>query len=92
MFLWSVNDHLRGLEEAYGDPSDDSEAWTVEWHRRDYDQLMLATGDFKHWMIVDRRDLMGNNDRKYYRNKPILVQSSSEQCDPYYCKLYEICH
>ena len=57
------------------------------WHRKDYDQVMLATGDFKHWMIVDRKNLLGNNDRKYYRNQPILVESSSEQCDPYYCKL-----
>ena len=78
---------VSGREEPYGDPSDFSQPWSLKWHKRDYDQIMFATGDFKHWMIVSRDDLIGNNDRKYYRNEPILVESSSEQCDPYYCEI-----
>ena len=48
---------------------------------------MFATGDFKHWMIVDKDELIGPTGRKYYRNSPVLIQASSEQSDPYYCKI-----
>ena len=79
--------NLRGTEEPYGDPSNDSQPWSRGWHRRDYDQFMIATGDFQHWMIVDRDQLIGPTGGKYYRNKPVLIRSSSEQCDPYYCEI-----
>ena len=47
---------------------------------------MFATGDFQHWMIVEKDELIGSSGTKYYSNQPIKILASSEQCDPYYCK------
>ena len=45
---------------------------------------MIATGDFQHWLIVDKEELIGSASTKYYSNQPVKIKASSEQCDPYY--------
>ena len=79
-------DNLRGTHSAYGNSGDDSQPWTVSWSSRDYDEIMFATGDLQHWMIVEKDELIGSSGTKYYSNQPIRILASSEQCDPYYCK------
>ena len=59
-------------------------SWTVSWSSRDYDEIMIATGDFQHWLIVDKDELIGSSGTKYYSNQPVKIKASSEQCDPYY--------
>ena len=56
----------------------------MKWSSRDYDEIMLATGDWQHWLIVDKDELIGSSGTKYYSNQPVRIKASSEQCDPYY--------
>ena len=79
-------DSLKGTQSAYGNSADDSQPWSIPWSTRDYDEIMLATGDWTHWLIVDKDELIGSSGTKYYSNSPIRITASSEQCDPYYCK------
>ena len=79
-------DSLKGTQSAYGNSADDSQPWSLPWSTRDYDEIMLATGDWTHWLIVDKDELIGSSGTKYYSNSPIRITASSEQCDPYYCK------
>ena len=72
------------LSESYGNSADDSQPWSIKWSTRDYDEIMIATGDFQHWLIVDKDELIGSSGTKYYSNQPVKIKASSEQCDPYY--------
>ena len=77
-------DNLKGTQSSYGNSADDSQPWSVKWSSRDYDEIMIATGDFQHWLIVDKDELIGSSGTKYYSNQPVKIKASSEQCDPYY--------
>ena len=80
-------DNLKGSQSSYGNSGDDSQPWSVKWSSRDYDEIMIASGDFQHWLIVDKDELIGSSGTKYYSNQPVKIKASSEQCDPYYGEL-----
>ena len=80
----SAYDNLKGSQSSYGNSADDNQPWSVKWSSRDYDEIMIASGDFQHWLIVDKDELIGSSGTKYYSNQPVKIKASSEQCDPYY--------
>ena len=44
---------------------------------------MLASGDFVHWAIIKKSDLLA-----YYTNQAVAIQLSSISCVPYGANMY----
>jgi hypothetical protein len=65
-----ATDDLAGTD-TYGDPDDDSIAWSVPFGA--FDQFLFATGDGRHWLVATREAVNGEN----YDNTPRDVIKSS---------------
>ena len=74
--------YLRGTEE-YGDPGDDTQAWSVLWTAEEAEDFMFASGNMKYWLVVTREELIGADGGKHYSNSPITVMASSDSDQPY---------
>ena len=44
---------------------------------------MFATGDFHHWMVVKKDELIGNYGDKFYEKQEMQIYHSSESAIPY---------
>ena len=44
---------------------------------------MFATGDFHHWMVVKKDELIGNYGDKFYEKQEMHIYHSSESSTPY---------
>ena len=74
--------HARGTAQ-YGDPKDDTQAWSIPWTLEEYDEFLFASGDKKYWLVVSKEELIGADGGEVYANKPINVIASSYSCKPY---------
>ena len=51
-------------------------------------QFLFISGDKRYWSIINKVDLVGEDNGKYYDNEDITVQSSQISCTPYQAKMY----
>ena len=65
-----------------------SQEWSVSWTNEQFSEFLFSSGDFKHWMIVSKKDLIGDDGEKWYANEDVEVQASSISCAPYNSKMY----
>ena len=49
---------------------------------------MFISGNKKYWAIINKADLIGEDDGKWYSNEEITIQSSQISCTPYQAKMY----
>ena len=83
-----ARDHLKGTE-VYGDPQDMSKEWSVDWSQfTKFTEFLFSSGDFQHWAIIRKTDLIGDDGEKWYSNKDVAVQVSSISCIPYKARMY----
>jgi len=72
-----ATDHLEGTEE-YGTFIDDpqaTETFSRKWADKRWNQLLFATGDLTRWVVVDKKELLGENYSDEYRH---YIMSSSQ--------------
>ena len=65
-----------------------SQQWSVSWTNEQFSEFLFSTGDFKHWLIVRKTDLIGDDGEKWYSNEDVEIQASSISCVPYKAKMY----
>ena len=66
----------------YGDPSDDSVAWSTKWDIDDFDEFLFVSGNKKYWLKASKYEIIGEHGLKEYSNEPINILSSYKSCDP----------
>ena len=76
-----ATDHAVG-SDAYGEPVQDSEAHTtfsVKYDHQEFDEIMFASGDARHWLITTKDAVGGKFTGDYYANsqRPILKSSGN---------------
>ena len=79
--LHPATDNLAGTD-TYGDPDDDSIAWSIPFGA--FDQFLFATGDGRHWLVATREAVIGEN----YDNTPRDVIKSSRTSTTYTANWY----
>ena len=71
---------------SYGTSYNTGNAWSVTWSWNSFDEFLFKVGS--DWIIIDKKELLGNNGDTYYNVRSTKVIASSEQCDPHeglYC-------
>jgi len=86
-----TNDNLVGTAQ-YGHPSDDSKPWSVKWSLNDFDEFLFISGNKKYWVRATKAEIIGNDGKRQYANKPIKLTSSNLSCAPSTAKLYRRLH
>jgi len=76
------NDNLMGTN-LYGNPEDDSQAWSIKWKLSDFDEFLFISGNGNSWLRVTKAELIGENGFKFYLEKPIQIIASDMKCSPY---------
>ena len=71
--------------QSYGSAYDPNNAWSVTWSWDSFDEFLFKKGDF--WIIINKKELLGENKDLYYNAQPVKVEASSEQCDPHTGKI-----
>ena len=72
---------LRGTQE-YGDFDNDNNPWSIFWNIQEVDEFLFSSVDKKYWLIVSKKDLIGEDGFKVY-NGLINVIASSSNCEPH---------
>ena len=81
-----ATDLLKGTE-VYGDPQDMTKEWSVSWSQDDFNEFLFASGDFQHWAIIKKSDLIGDDGEKFFGHADVAIQLSSINCVPYKAKM-----
>ena len=74
--------NFRGTKE-YGESENDTNPWSVFWNIQEVEEFLFSSGDKKYWLIVTKKDLIGEDGFKVYNNAWINVIASSSNCDPH---------
>ena len=73
--------NFRGTKE-YGDFENDTNPWSVFWNIQEVEEFLFSSGDKKYWLIVTKKDLIGEDGFKTYHGR-INVKASSSNCEPH---------
>jgi len=82
-----ATDDLKGTD-VYGDPKNMQEPFSIKFYQDDFNQFLFEDEDLKYWLIVNKKELLGENGEKFYSNAKIPVIASSQSCVPYAPKMY----
>ena len=84
--------NFRGTKE-YGDFQNDNEPWSIFWNIQEVEEFLFSSVDQKYWLIVTKKDLIGEDGFKTYHNDLVNVIASSSNCEPHqgYHILYFCC-
>ena len=79
----TATDKLNGSNE-YGDSSEGPEGsspWSIKFEDTlpDYDELLLSSGNCKHWMIIDKENIHFGNTILTFKKNLICIQLSEDQ-------------
>ena len=77
---YSSTDNLRGTQ-AVGDPTDDSNEWSIVFSGKTYDKFLFASGDFTIWAQALVTEVGPGGD--YTRSTPRNVVNSSSSASAY---------
>ena len=77
----------------YGVYEDDSNAWSVYWNIQEVEEFLFSSVDKKYWLMVTKKDLIGEDGFKVYGRDWVNVIASSSNCEPHqgYHILYFCC-
>ena len=79
--MTSFINNFRGTKE-YGVFENDDEPWSIFWNIQEVEEFLFSSGDKKYWLIVTKKDLIGEDGFKTYNNAWINVIASSSNCEP----------
>ena len=82
-----ATDKLMGTD-VYGDPKVMTQPWSLDWSKLEYSEFLLSSGDCKHWAVIRKEDLIGEDGDKWYSNADVDIQVSSVSSTPYKAKMY----
>ena len=76
----SNKNNLRGTQE-YGDFDNDNNPWSIFWNIQEVDEFLFSSVDKKYWLIVSKKDLLGEDGFKVYGRDWVNVIASSSNCE-----------
>ena len=79
--MTSFINNFRGTKE-YGVFENANEPWSIFWNIQEVEEFLFSSGDKKYWLIVTKKDLIGEDGFKTY-NGWINVKASSSNCEPH---------
>ena len=56
--------------DVVGNPSDDSNHWSIKFDDLVFDEMLFMTGDQELWLIMDKQEAIG----EYYNNSPRTIK------------------
>ena len=78
---WHPASDLFGGTAVYGDPADDSAAWSIQFDNIPYNQIMFANEDFSNWVIAEK-DVIVPEFTTYYNAKRMFLRSAENPLAP----------
>ena len=83
-----ATDQLTGTD-VYGDPKVITQPWSLDWSKLEYSEFLFSSGACKHWAVIRKEDLIGEDGDKWYSNADVDIQVSSVNSTPYKAKMSE---
>ena len=78
---WHPASDLFGGTAVYGDPADDSAAWSIQFDNIPYNQIMFANEDFSNWVIAEK-DVIVPEFTTYHNVKRMFLRSAENPLAP----------
>ena len=76
---FKATDQLRG-DEVYGDPTDQTSEWSIQFSKMYFNQFAFATADLSQFIIASNDEILNQG---FYDGTKLNFLSSSDQQSPY---------